>query len=208
MIHILMGLYVICVAGLVWTELQDSSRGQMLFKPAAAIGFVLIALAAGALTSFYGHLILLALIACALGDVLLLSRQSPTLFKAGMLTFALGHLIYAYAFTRLAFDPKLFAIALMAMLIISLGVYRYLRAHLDRDMKAPVLVYVGIITAMVVTAIATQNSSVIIPAGLFALSDIWVARDRFVIRNPKHALVISPLYFGAQAMFALSIGFV
>jgi len=44
-----------------------------------------------------------------------------------------------------------------------------------------------------------------IGAVMFAVSDVFVGRDRFVSTNPKNALAITPLYFGAQALIALSM---
>jgi hypothetical protein len=44
---------------------------------------------------------------------------------------------------------------------------------------------------------------------MFAISDMAVARDRFVTQTPANAFVITPLYFGAQLLFAVSVaGFV
>ena len=43
-----------------------------------------------------------------------------------------------------------------------------------------------------------------IGAVMFAMSDVFVARDRFVTPTPLNALAITPLYFGAQALIALS----
>lgn len=84
----------------------------------------------------------------------------------------------------------------------------YLRAHLPADMKVPVLIYTLIILAMVLLSIWTGNLLVIAAAVMFAVSDIFVARDRFVSESPRNALIITPFYFGAQAIFALSIALI
>ncbi len=193
------------MACLLWAELREARFWQRVFKPLAALGFCVLAIWAGALSSFYGHLVLGALMLCALGDVALLSRGNELLFKLGMAAFALGHLVYAYAFWTLGIDPVWAMCTFAAMIVVGLLMRRYLSPHTSPDMLVTISLYMLIITAMVTTAIGTQNMMIIVPAIMFAVSDMFVARDRFVRPNPRNALVISPLYFGAQALFALSI---
>ena len=61
---------------------------------------------------------------------------------------------------------------------------------------------------MVLTSITInkQDAFILAPIGaiMFAISDMFVARDRFVKPDAKNAFAITPLYFGAQAIFALS----
>ena len=72
-------------------------------------------------------------------------------------------------------------------------------------MKFLVGIYSVIIITMVVFALASQVTLAIIAAIMFAVSDMFVARDRFVKPRPKNAFTITPLYFGAQVLFALSV---
>ena len=72
----------------------------------------------------------------------------------------------------------------------------------------PVGIYTAIILMMVLNAIDLPLTRPIlfamIGAIMFAISDMFVARDRFVNRDAKNAIAITPLYFGAQALLALS----
>jgi len=206
MLQMFIGLYVLGVGALIIAELTELRFGQIIFKPLVALGFIGLATLSGALDGIYGQIVLAGLIACALGDVALLSRGNPFLFKLGMVAFAIGHLLYAGAFFRLGIQPIYALLALFVMGMVSLGVYKYLRPSLPADMVGAVLIYICIITLMVVTSIGTRQILLIIPAIMFAVSDIFVARDRFVTRKASNALLISPLYFGAQALFALSAG--
>lgn len=203
--ELLIPAYTLIVTALVLAELRDARIMQMTFKPLAAIGFCLLAIHMGALQSLYGHLILLALAFCAVGDIALLSRTRPKLFQIGMATFGIGHVIYAVAFFKIGFHLTTAVIALAIMGSIAFFLLRYLKTHMEPDMQGPVSVYIVIITTMVVTAAASQNMYILLPAVMFAASDMVVARDRFVSRNRRHALLISPLYFGAQALFAFSV---
>lgn len=203
-------VYTALVTGLVWAEMIEARRVQYILKPAAALWFCFMAVWLGAFTQDhnYGRLIFAGLAACAIGDVCLLARGKKRLFQLGMLAFAAGHLIYAYAFFSLGQNAVVALIALLLFGTVSLLAFRHMSKTLDPDMRASVLIYNLIITGMVVTAIGTQNLIIIAGALMFAASDVVVGQDRFVKYDPRHALLITPLYFGAQAIFAMSVAIV
>ncbi len=208
-------IYACVVLALVVAEVRGDRRAQKLFKPTAALGFILLALICGALSTIYGQIILAALVLCAVGDVALLARGKPKLFLLGMAAFALGHGLLVYAFVVAGQDMQgpwlnvgLYA-GLVFALILATYFWRYIRPHLPADMKAPVMGYMAIIFAMILLAFSVGYGrplwGVALAAALFAVSDIFVARDRFTARRAWYPLVITPLYFAAQAIFALSI---
>lgn len=209
MIYIL-ALYGALIPGLLVAELNENRLLQRVLKPAAAIGFIFIALCVGATDHQYGLIILAGLIACALGDVCLLSRNSPKLFIAGMAAFAFGHLAYLYAFAGVAAEVSTLALIIKAALVtlIGVGVYKWLQPHLPKDMQLAVPLYFFIILIMLITALNLPLEwplvLAMVGAVLFVISDVFVARDRFVSPTPRNAFVITPLYFGAQALIALS----
>jgi len=199
-------LYGAIVLALLIAELREDVRAQYVFKPLAAFGFILIALQVGALETPYGQLILAGLMVCAVGDVLLLSRKSEKLFIGGMAAFALAHLGYMTAFVTHPADVKnwLLLVPVIFGLLVVIGVYRWIRPNLDKSMKLAVALYIAIIYLMVFFAMKSDMDNykflAPIPAIMFAISDSFVARDRFVKPSPKNALAITPLYFGAQAL--------
>ena len=73
-------------------------------------------------------------------------------------------------------------------------------------MKAPVLAYMGVITAMVAAAwgAAARDLSawLVVAAVAFFLSDLSVARDRFVKKEFANRAWGVPLYYAAQVLFA------
>lgn len=197
-------IYAGIVAALVRAEYGRRQSFQRVLKPLAALAFILLALLSGALYAPYGVLVLWALIFCAVGDVCLLSRTRPILFKLGMAAFALGHVLYAYAFFTAGVALNFIIVTAIIMAAVNTRVYRYVSPHLTPDMRPPVMVYSVIIAFMVIFAVATRNIWIALPAIMFAVSDLFVARDRFVKTEPLNALILTPLYFGAQALFALS----
>ena len=204
-------LYVLVVLALLIAELRDDRRAQFFFKPLAALGFVLLALQSGALETIYGQIIIGGLVACAIGDLCLLFRNSQKLFMGGMLAFAMGHLAYLTASATHSAGPniELFVVSAAFGILVAIGIYRWIKPNLDKFMKIAVALYTAIILVMVLFAINIDMLGwrVLVPlaAMMFAISDAFVARDRFVKLGPKNALAITPLYFGAQALFALSV---
>ena len=208
-------IYACVVLALVVAEVRGDRRAQKLFKPTAALGFILLALMSGALSTLYGQIILAALVLCAVGDVALLARGKPKLFLLGMAAFALGHglLVFAFAVSGQDMEGGWFNVGLYAglafSLILAVYFWRYIRPHLPADMKVPVMGYMAIIFAMILLAFSVGYGrplwGIAAASALFATSDIFVARDRFISQRAWHPLVITPLYFAAQVIFALSI---
>lgn len=203
-------LCLVFAALLLVAEWRQDRRSVWIFKPLAALFFVLQAIVRGALASPYGTLVLAGLVLSAVGDVLLIPRERRALFRLGMAAFGLAHVTYAAAFL-LAVDPAraaggpLFAAGAMALGFLS---WRWLRPHLGGPDRPLVLTYIVLICTMLVTAGlgASGTAPWFVGAGavMFAVSDLGVARDRFVRRAPANSALITPLYFGAQVLFALS----
>ena len=182
----------LAVAGLLVAEYRDSRAGLWLTKPLASAAFVWLAVAAGALASTYGRLVLLALLLCLLGDLLLIPRDQP--FSAAFLTRPL--------------DPAgLLAGAVVLALLIG-WVLRWLGRSLPPDMVIPVRVYmlvIGVMSALACGATAAGGPVLLaIGALAFTASDISVARDRFVRHQFINRAWGLPLYYAAQLLLAMT----
>jgi uncharacterized membrane protein YhhN len=178
-------------------------------KPLASLGFVAAACAAGALESSYGQTVLLGLVACALGDLLLVPRGAGAAFLAGMGSFALGHAAYAVAFARAGVDSGAAWIALAAMAAVAFATLRWLGPRLPTAMQLPIRGYVAVISLMVTLAVGASARSgewtMATGAVLFAASDLSVARERFVRPAFPNLLWGLPLYYAAQLLLALTV---
>jgi len=200
---VVLGIYALVVIFLTRAEFKQNRRLQVWFKPLAALFFILIAILGGAIYWEYGVWVLWALFACAIGDVMLLARNSPAKFKIGMAAFAIGHILYIIAFVRIGNWSGVKIWGALAALAAA-GYLIWIWAKLPKDMKIPVLLYTTIIVVMVLRSLDVPLWFVPIAAILFAISDMFVAKDRFVKEDPVNALAITPLYFGAQGLFAIS----
>ncbi len=196
----------IAVAALLWAELKSSFLGISLAKPVASTLFVITALFAGALSSTFGLLILLGLLLSWMGDVLLISKHQ-LFFMAGLGSFLLAHVAYSCAFLLLPLDLPSLILPAIAMAAVAATILRWLWPHLTRNFRPAVVCYLGAISLMVILAggtAADAGPQLAIAAALFAVSDIFVARDRFVSPSAANRLLGLPLYYAAQLIFALS----
>jgi uncharacterized membrane protein YhhN len=197
------------VAALLAAERRGSRAGVWVAKPLAAAAFLWAALARGALDTRYGRLVLLALALCALGDVLLIPRERPAVFRAGIFAFLSGHLAYLAAFAALPLAVPALLVALAAAAGGWALALRWLGPHLPPGMRGPVRVYVAVLLAMAATAVAASAAGGPLAASVgaigFALSDLAVARERFVARGFVNKAWGLPLYFGAQLVLASTV---
>ena len=195
------------VALLLFAEYREWALGVWLAKPLASALFVAAALAHGALDSGYGRAVLAALALSWLGDVLLIPARRPLAFQAGIAAFALAHLAYVIAFASRGVDPARAGLCALPAALALLAAARWLRPHLPAEMKTPVRAYMGILSAMLVAAVGASAADPRILAGaaLFYLSDLTVARDRFVAPGFANGAVGLPLYYAAQLVLALTV---
>jgi uncharacterized membrane protein YhhN len=203
--------YLLCavaVAGLLWAERRGSSLGLWLTKPIASLAFIWAGLAAGALESAYGQLILLGLVLCLLGDALLIPHDRPTVFRAGVFAFLLGHVAYSAAFLTRPLDPFGLAAGAVLLAVVVGATLLWLRGALPRDMVWPVRVYMVVIGVMATLACGVTAAggpwAVTVGALAFTASDISVARDRFVKHEFLNRAWGLPLYYAAQLLLAVT----
>ena len=206
---------IVCLVGLsalVLAEWFDSAWARAAGKLTASSGFVWAAIAWGALESPYGQWMLAGLVLCWLGDALLLPAGQTVWFQLGIGSFLLGHVAYAAAFVGLGVDPAASGAAVAGVAAAAWWTLRWLRPHVPADFRWPVGVYVAVIGTMVVTALGAVGAGAPAPVAVgavgFALSDLSVARDRFVSAGFSNTAWGLPLYYLAQLTLAYSVSFV
>ena len=169
-----------------------------------------LALARGAGASGYGRLVLAALVLGWLGDVLLVPKGARRAFAAGLAAFLLGHLAFAAAFVVRGAAPAWLAAGALGAAVAALPLARWLLPHVPEQLRVPVRAYVLVISAMVACAFgafgATRDGALLAGALAFFLSDLAVARERFVEKGFPNKLWGLPLYYGAQLLLAWTAG--
>ncbi len=202
----------IAVAGLVACEARQWRGRGLACKTLASLGFIALALAQGALAHGQpARVVLAGLVLGACGDVAL-GVPGRLSFVIGLGFFLCGQVAYLVGFTMLV--PPIAWPTLLALVPIAatVAVYLWLAPRVG-PLRLPVLAYMTTSTLMVIGALAVlragtapQGTFLLTGAGLFYLSDVFVARDRFVQRALFNRAVGLPIYYAAQILFAWTTG--
>jgi uncharacterized membrane protein YhhN len=205
----LVALCAAACASLLVSERRGSRLGVWLSKPLAAVAFVALGLALGGLESDYGRWVVLALLLSLLGDVLLIPDGRELWFLCGIGSFLCAHVAYCVAFAVAGVSAPALAAGGAAVLPLAWVVLRWLGPRLRGFFRVAVPLYVAVIATMVAfSSSATHATGHVLPvlgAVLFAVSDVAVARARFVSPGFVNAAWGLPLYFAAQVLLALSV---
>lgn len=192
----------VAVGGLVWAE-HRTDPSRRVWKIAASASFLLIAVE-GYESFTWSPWIMAGLVLSAVGDVALLGRERGP-FLLGLSAFLLAHLAYAGGFVLAGPDWTATAIVAAVLVVVLIVVGRWLLPHTG-DLRGPVIGYMVVISAMVALAagVAIEGAPLAtFPAAfLFYLSDLAVARDRFVAPGVVNKLWGLPIYYLAQYLFA------
>ena len=207
--HTLMPVFpiiaLISVLVFLSSERINNQVGRWGGKMAASTVFVLFAVYLDALESVYGQVLMVALLCSWVGDLLLLPGKSKW-FLYGLVSFLLAHIAFALCFIQRGIDTGQLLLPGTGVGLLVLVISYWLLPHVEKEMKLPVLGYMAAIVVMVILAFATHhhlpNAAIPVAACLFLVSDLFVARDRFVKKEAWNRIIGTPLYFGAQMIFA------
>lgn len=189
-------------------EYRQWPTAMAVTKLTASTGFLLTAHSVGALDFGWGRWLFLGLVLSWIGDACLLAR-AKSWFLAGLVAFLLGHVGYCVAFVVHGVDTVTLWTALPLLAIPGVLIDRWLREKVEDEMRLPVRAYIVVISIMLGLAIAAWRSGashlVLTGAVAFYLSDLSVARDRFVKTEFFNRLWGLPAYYLGQLCLALSV---
>ena len=147
---------------------------------------------------------LIGLVCCWLGDYL-----GPHDFIYGLYAFLFAHLAFISAYVLLGIAWRRVASASAVMLVLGTAIALWLIPHVPRQDLFPVGIYMTGISVMVAAAAGIRPSSsrwiILTGAVVFYISDIFVARWKYVNPSPINAMFCYPLYYSACLTLALSL---
>jgi uncharacterized membrane protein YhhN len=212
---LIVGSAIILLGGLLYIEKNGNQKGKLPTKTILSCLFIVTAIIQPHPIRGYFYLLLPGLIFCLGGDIFLALPQDRA-FLMGLVSFLLGHVLYVICFFYVAEISHWTWIGCLAGILVSIPVFIWLRPHLGSMLK-PVIAYIIVITIMVVGAWTVLGDSnlnftgrllVLIGALSFYLSDLFVARDRFLKSEFTNRLIGLPMYYLGQFLLAFSVGFV
>ena len=151
-------------------------------KPAAALAFLATAIALDPASGAARTWCCLALAFCVLGDVFLMLPTDAFVlglaaFAAAQISFTVNFAVQDPTMTRLVIG---LVVVLPVVLMLARRYLGALKAGEETAMILPVMLYMAVIAAMVVSAIAGGTAFGIVGAVLFLTSDSLIAEHRFV----------------------------
>jgi uncharacterized membrane protein YhhN len=204
---ILASVMAASVASLLRAVRVDDRVLEIASKTAASATFVALGATRWAAGDVIGGWSLGALALCAVGDLLLLGDRT---FDVGLFIFLLGHALYIVGFGA-ALPVGTWSLPMLAPLVLAaVGAITWLWPHLGKR-RVPVLAYIFAITIMVWGGFSNVIKSTMpwtAAAGalLFFLSDLAVARHRFVQESFVNRALGLPTYYLGQFLLAMTIG--
>jgi uncharacterized membrane protein YhhN len=192
---------------------QRGLRGVVyVLKPgtmALIIALAWLRLGAGP-ASVYGWAVLAALLVSVVGDVALMLPDERW-FPVGLGAFLLAHVAYIGGLWSGSAGVQAWHLAPALGMALWCGWFlrRLVPALREKGkgrLVGPVVVYATVLAAMVWSAVCFGSPWVAVGALLFCVSDSVLAWDRFVRPLPLRHVLVMATYFGAQWLFAWSVG--
>lgn len=202
-------------AGATWWSVARGRRDvEYVAKPACMVFLIAAAISLDPSDSGARAALVAALALSLAGDVFLMlpgrqpGSEGPNLFVAGLGSFLVAHVAFVAAFWMDGTEGGWLAAGAVAglavVVLVGRPVLAAVRASSEPGLTAPVTAYVGVIGAMVVSAIGTGDPLAIVGALLFAGSDSVIARERFIAKAAWGPLAVIVTYHVAQALLTLS----
>jgi uncharacterized membrane protein YhhN len=202
---------------LVRAELLKKQRQIYLLKPLSTLIVIVIAILSSLQpmqNPTYSIGVMIGLLLALGGDVALMFPHNQRAFALGLRLFLLGHVAYAVIFALLGKFSVLVVAACALLLAIGTGFYLLVKANLGK-MRASVITYILVISAMVCSAVSTlaspvfnRNQAVMIVIGaiLFYISDLILALTRFG-KPWRYNRTSLAFYYSGQLLIALAAGY-
>lgn len=180
---------------------------EYVCKPAAAAAFLATALALDPTSDASRTWCCVALAFCIAGDVFLMLPRDA--FLPGLAAFAVAQTCFAVSFALQEPTALRLAIALVLVvpgaMILTRRIVGALARGGTRSMVLAVVLYVVVISAMVVSAVAGGTAVGIVGALLFLASDSLIAEHRFVSPRGWQPLTIIVTYHLALTGLVLGL---
>lgn len=198
-------LILVGVSGLLVSEWHPYRRLRGTAKTMASAGFLSVAFSSFPWPELWQFGLVSGLLLGACGDVFLLSERKKS-FLFGLTSFLLGHLCYGFAFSRFPLSVGDSVVWCVVVALLFFGVARWAWPYLH-NMRGPVVLYMGVLgTTLVMGLGAAAPRHAVWGMVLFAASDIFVLRQRFVRAERRNRCVGLPLYYAGQSLVAWSLG--
>ena len=191
-----------------WWAVHASKKSlQYVCKPLATVAFLGVAIAILNADGVPQTWRIIAFVFCLLGDVFqMLPRDA---FVPGLASFAIAQICFAVSMLTQDVTSTRLVVGLVMVVPITIFLARRFVKSIStsghKELVVPVVVYMMVIAAMAVSAIAGGTAIGIAGAAFFLLSDALIAEHRFVKERSWQPVGIMVTYHVALAGLALGL---
>jgi uncharacterized membrane protein YhhN len=177
---------------------------EYLCKPATLVFLIAVALTLDPTHADIRTWFVIALVLSLAGDIFLMLPGD--LFVFGLGAFLVGHLAYTVGLNLHTDGDWLFAIPVVIIAAaLATRLLRGIKRSGEEALLGPVVAYVVVIGAMVISAVASGNALAAVGALLFMGSDALIGETRFVRPHRGAGVAIMVTYHLGQAGLVLSL---
>jgi uncharacterized membrane protein YhhN len=184
-----------------WATWTERTTVRYVAKPATLAALIGVAVTLEAADPKVRNWMVAGLVLSLAGDIFLMLDEK--FFVAGLGSFLLGHIAYVVGLqlapTSAGWTLVGLAVAAVAIATIGRRIVTGVAAGEQRDMVGPVIAYLVVISAMVVSAFGTASLWAIVGACLFYASDATLAWNRFLEQRRFGGLAVMVTYHLGQA---------
>ena len=191
-----------------WWAVHASKKSlQYVCKPLATVAFLGVAIAILNADGVPQTWRIIAFVFCLLGDVFLMLPSDA--FVPGLASFAIAQICFAVSLLTQDATSTRLVVGLVIVVPITIFLARRfvksISTSVHKELVVPVVVYMMVIAAMAVSAIAGGTAIGIAGAAFFLLSDALIAEQRFVKERSWQPVGIMVTYHAALAGLALGL---
>ncbi|MBK5222757.1 MAG: lysoplasmalogenase [Acidimicrobiia bacterium] len=184
-----------------WAVWNRRPSVRHIAKPGTLVALIGVAIALDPFDPAIRTWMVAGLVLSLAGDVFLMLAERW--FIAGLVSFLLGHVAYVVALQQaprsLAWSAVSGAVVIACGVTIGRRIVARVGAGSNANLAGPVVAYLVVISAMVVSAFGTAAALAIVGALLFYASDATLAWNRFVEPRKLGPLAVMVTYHLGQA---------
>ncbi len=192
---------LLCAIGMLIARSTDHRDAGRIFIYLASTSYIVVALLAGAHRTAFGRFVLLGVICCWIGDIV-----GPQNFLAGAMAFLVGHIFFIPAFFARGVTRNDVLLGLLFYAIVSAAALAWIGPQVPADERPVIFTYTAIIGLMGGISVGTWRADWTIPigAGVFYISDLFLAQTAFLDGGSINTILGYPLYYLAVLILAYS----
>ncbi len=203
----LLVVFGVYAAGNWWAVEAGNQRLEWLCKPAAMVALIGAAIALSPDDPAVKTAFVIGLVLSLAGDVFLMLPSDR--FLLGLMSFFAAHVAYVVGFLLAGPEPLLLLVGLLVVaagiVLVGRPLVLRVRSGDSAEFAGPVMAYMGVISAMVVTAFGVGNAFGVGGALSFYASDATLGWNKFVSEIPHGRLVVMVTYHLGQFLLVLSL---